>query len=237
MKRVLAFVAAFLALITAGCGAQTSPAGSYGFDSPEGAARAYLEGLRDVDFQAMASAFAGDSKEAIFDSILRQYLALYAFESGQYVSQDPPKTSSEKAASDFIAQYGSKAGAPRLSELSVLGFIPLEGFSDYSPVLGGLDIIDTYFGEEAQSLFARRAKEHGFDSAKGCVAVFEIGVEVYLLCLDAYEKDGKWLIGQLGGDLASFMYLSSGWMGLAPLSAAGYDAGVDVGALRGLLAQ
>jgi hypothetical protein len=208
-----------------------------GADSPADAVKAYLEGLHDADLNRMVSAFSIESsaenyyigvpfvnefvtsmkiasyKERITGEIFEQYLAMCSFEYGQRIEDQ--KVEGEAAASKLAAQVNEMLNAPKLSTINILGFIPLEEFSDFSPFLGGLEIPDTYFDA--------KAKMPDADKIAGCITAFEINGNLYLLCLDAIEINGKWYIAQLGGSLSSFMYLASGWRGLAPVSAMAAD--------------
>jgi len=232
VRRLLLCVLALMLLVTTGCATKQKP----GFQSPEDAARTYLEGLRDADFDRMVSTFAGD-KAKIISEILQQYAVLFSMESGYYLPQNPQDIRDGRAAKDFITQISKEQNAPKLSTLNVLGFIPLAKFSDFSPVLGGLKLPDSYFGEGAIDLLAKRAKENGADSIAGCIAAFELNENVYLLVLDEYQYGDKWLIRQFGGFLASFMYLYAGWMGLVPLSVGGTDAGFEEDTFREMIAS
>lgn len=243
-----------------------------GFDTPEDAVKAYLEGLRDADLNRMLSAFAIESiadnydleaalryykfyfkslglpnvnafitslqveeyKLEAINSIVRQYLLICFAESGQ-VFPENQKIRSESDASAVAALVDEVLNAPKLSTLSIISHIPLEDFSILSPVLGGIELSDSYFTEEAQSMFDNRSRIKGANKTVDCLTAFEINGNAYLLCLEAIEYDGKWRINQLGGNLASWLDIPYSLSGMVPLSFWDADAGIDADRLRELI--
>jgi hypothetical protein len=240
--------------------AKNSPADykSAGFVSPEAAVKAYLEGLRDSELDRMLSTFALElyesansiapfsnelstainresEKQAIVGEIYAQYITICSLESGLQLENQ--RIESDAEAGVIAANANALLNAPKLNTLNVLGFISPETLSDFSKVLGGLEISPTYFDKDTQNMFAEVAKNAGVDKLAGSIAVFEINGSLYLHCSDVIEYDGKWFIGQLGGIISSFLNLNVGWMGLVPVSAmaeAGIE-GVDVNAVRELM--
>ena len=166
--------------------------------------------------------------------IIDQYSLLSYFESGEELPGDQYITD-EAAARQLVATLGETLNAPKLDTINVLGFIPLERLSEFSSVTGGLELPDRYFGEEIKSLYEMRAGMCGVDSIVGCITAFEISGNIYLLFLDAYEYDGKWLIGQLSGSLQEFTSLPDKWS-IVPLSVYAEDIGFDRDTFLELLA-
>jgi len=269
----------------AGAGLITAPVtyeGS-GFDSPEDAAKAYLDALHDGDLNRMISSFAVESdvknrdfeayvnmtssydfsstdikfpnssafvasmsietqKGVITNAMLKQYIMLCLTESGQYQSGSSPlqnqQIENETAAKELYTQINETLNTPKLATLDVLGFIPPEKFSDFSAVLGSLKIPDNYFNTDNQSKIDQRNKAtYGADKTTGCIAVFEVDGNLYLLVFDAFKYASRWFVGQFGGNLSAAMNIPSSYSGLVPLSALGTDASIDVDKLREMLAS
>jgi hypothetical protein len=175
-------------------------------------------------------------KAGVVEAIAAQYQVLCSLESGQGFPENQ-KIEDADAASELAANIKQILDAPKPGTIEVLGFIPPDELSGLSSFLGGLEIDDSYFDKGIQDMLTQHAAMYGVDNVSGCIAVFEVNADLYLLCLDAVEYSGKWYISELGGRLASFMFISPSWRGLVPLSVMGVDTGVDAAKIRELVSK
>lgn len=160
-------------------------AGPKGFESPESAVKAYLEGLKASDFNRMAETFAAESR---VDDILRQYTVLCQLD------LNPDDSIPLKEAEDvkqFLKQLTGQMKAVDFGSMKLLGFIPPESLSD------------TYGSDTHQKNMVRQAEKYGGEKMESCVAAIELGENKYILIFDVLESEGRWFNLQLGGILAN----------------------------------
>ena len=214
-----------------------------GFDSPEDAAKAFLEGLRDADLDRMISTFAVES-----------YAGNYDFEAGlnrmrvYHPSQEMkiPNANELAAAMNIESRRNSVANMllrqylflcnPELDQSQPYMLADETEASKFTAqlnnnlnapkfqtlkLLGFIPpeaISDQYLSEQNQYNIARQAEVCGADQRVSRIAVFELSGNEYMLCLDAVDYGGKWYIAQLGGNIGNIMGIISTSMGTVPLS-------------------
>jgi len=121
---------------------------------------------------------------------------------------------------------------PNLNTLNILGFIPPERLNEFSEVLGGMYLEESFFSEEMQNLLLQRAEILGADSSSGLMAVFEINDNIYLLSIELIEYNGKWYIIDFGGLFFSALGIRSA---LIPVTYFGEEYGFYPDRLREML--
>lgn len=217
-----------------------------GFDSPEDAAMAYLEGLRDADLNRMISAFAVEIyvKEYNFEASLnrlKSYIPMQEIKlpnTNEFVTSMNIENRRGNVTSVILNQYlflcdtefdqsrphviqdemdANKFVAQLEKNLNGLDFQTLELVGFIPPE----ELTEIYSAEINQNNLARRAEVCGANKLVSCVAVFKLDGNEYLLCLDTIEYDGKWYIEQFGGNIGLLLSIDIFSRGI--LSAELYD--------------
>jgi hypothetical protein len=174
-------------------------AGAEGFESPESAVKAYLEGLKANDYNRMAETFAGECK---VDDILHQYAVLCRMElkPDDYIS-----LKKDEDVKQFLMQLTGQMTEVDFGSMKLLGFIPPESLSDI------------YGSDKHQKNMAKHAEKYGGEKIESCVAAIELGKNKYILIFEVLESEGRWLNLQLGGILANMTGLDRNMAGTMQL--------------------
>jgi len=90
--------------------------------------------------------------------------------------------------SELIYQIRTYLNSVPRSTVKVQGFVPVEAFSDTGTE-------PAYVWNDYDSLMERI----GADSITGCIALFEMGGDMYFFCADVANYSGNWYIERLGG--------------------------------------
>lgn len=241
------YIAAILALFTAAglssCAAKQQTVESKGYKTPEKAVEAYLEGFKKMDLQQMVGTFAIDNyvdnydfegrldriraytynleiklpnattlaqdlnvesrRSNISTSILRQYVNLANPGFNMAELQDLRE---EGQPAKFADQFAQKLEDVKTDTIVLKGFIPPEDLSEF------------YAMDKNQENMAKLAEIYGADEIQSRGAVFEIGGEMYLMCVDTANYGGQWYIQELGGNIGAMLGLDAMGGGLCPLS-------------------
>lgn len=217
---------------------------SAGFDSPQMAAAAYLEGLKAGDLSRMTSAFAVESYVEYYN--LQAYLEQMG--SYRFLQQEIslPVVDGLSRAIDIqsrkkevVEQVAGQFATVCILNGSYYGNLPMPeaklGSNDY--VQGMANMIDAtdmdsmkilgYIPPEAlskdygsdNSLKSRtnQAEICGADKQESCAIAFEIGKNKYVICPDTVEYKGKWYIKTLSGQLAAQLSISDTLKGTMPM--------------------
>ena len=215
-----------------------------GFATPEEAAEAYLNGLRDQDVNAMLSAFAVESYAAHYDfAALVERLKSYqpSFEMrlpgiNEYTRQLNIEGRRSQLASQIIIQYLNYTAPDVLNNYSpviledataIAEF--LEEFENATQdyvfadieITGTIqpeDMSDMYLSEANQRNIALQAKTFGAeaDDVENVIITFEANGHKWLFCPQAVRYDGKWYLQSLQGNIACLLGLSVYTGGITP---------------------
>jgi len=209
-----------------------------GFDTPEEAMIAYLEGLRDSDLDRMMSAFA------IETYILNYDLEYIVDRLGSYmITLTPrmPNTNEFITAINVEHRRGEIASLIGMQQLFLSNhehdFLRPYLVDDAGEFvrqldrgLGGLnlqsiDILGFIPPEELHHLhhdplnlenMQRQANTIGADQLKSMVVAFELNRSTYLLTADVANYDGRWYIASFGGNIGALLGISVGTQGIVP---------------------
>ena len=213
-----------------------------GFDSPENAALAYLEGLRDLDLHRMISTFAVESyaENYDFEAGLNR-VQVYQF--GQEIKLPNANDfatalniESRRSRVSFIVlshylylchpEFNRVNSIVLKSETDIRNFIAELNINLNTPsfktlkILGSIPplVLHDYFqNPKNMENMERLATVRGADSLVSCAAVFTLGGKEYILCLDAISYGGKWYISELGGNIGMLLAIPVFSMGTAPI--------------------
>nr|WP_314458918.1 hypothetical protein [uncultured Clostridium sp.] len=172
-----------------------------GFDSPESAVTAYLEGLRDGDFNRMRDTFAENINT---DDIRRQYTILCGLELD---AEGPVSIKNSEDAKQFMEKIESHMKAVDFGSMKLLGFAAQE------------DLVDADYEQNYQELLKKAAQDNYGEKMVSCVAAIEVGGIKYILIFDVIEKNGRWFNNRLGGVYARMGGLEGYAAGTIPLEA------------------
>jgi hypothetical protein len=220
---------------------------SQGFDSPQLAAKAYLEGFKAHEFDQMISAFSIESYVDHYDlqaslENVRAYVFMHQefnlpavndFSRGLNI-----QNRKEEIMRDTVKQYAAVC-------------ITNEGYFKNSTLLEDEDISDENISSKLKELLnqldlssmkilgyipseelseeygsngrldikAQQAKVCGADNMESCVAIFELEGNKYCFCFDAVQYKDKWYIRQLGGSIATLLDIPCNFAGITPMDA------------------
>lgn len=231
------------AAIPASCAQVSYSIEGEGFDSPEDAALAYLEGLRDLDLNRMISTFAVESyaKNYNFEATLNR-VKVYQFgleiklpNANEFVTALNIESRRSRVSYMVLCHYmflcdhefDPVEPLPMKEETDVLNFIAQFKTSLSAPSFKTLKILgfippsafsEFYDNPRNTENIARVAASRGADSQKSCVAVFSLDRKEYVFCLDAISYGGKWYIAELGGNTATLKNIVVLSMGTMPIS-------------------
>ena len=196
-----------------------------GFDSPEAAVMAYLEGLRDGDLHRMISTFAIENYAENFNleanlNMLRTYVMLGHNQvmpnSNEFVALMNIESRRRNVTLMIQNQYLSlcdlsfdRRQPQRMSEEAGIREFVDEFNKDLNePKLYTIEIVkfilpetlnDMYLSERTQSRMAQRADILGADQIVSRVVAFTLDGDEYWLCLDVVRYGDKWFLESLGG--------------------------------------
>ncbi|MCL1900068.1 MAG: hypothetical protein FWG11_06110 [Promicromonosporaceae bacterium] len=248
--RIAASLALFGLLLMAGCAADGAgpPPGAAttgGFDSPEAALAAYLEGMRDGDLDAMLATFGSAAT-------VEHYNYVAALQRARFftMNQTAPLPDTDSLARELntalhrgqVAQFALLQrlylADPLLMPGSATMFADDDEAATFAETLAAdLEAIDLstikilgfvapgditeHFGSAAnQDLIDRMATVHGAAEMAAVVAVFTVNGETHLLLADAAELAGRWYLTAFGGNLGMLVgigMLQQGIIALADL--------------------
>lgn len=158
-----------------------------GFDSPESAVKAYLEGLRDSDLKRMTDTF---SENINLDNIIRQYTILCGLE---LEAEGPVSLNNPAAAKAFAENLESHIMTVDFKAMKLMGFVDPE------------DLDEEYSNQKHQENLCKVAQRYGGDKIVSCVAAVEVGNIKYFLVFDVLRKEGRWFNQQMGGVFANML--------------------------------
>lgn len=217
---------------------------SAGFDSPQMAAAAYLEGLKAGDLDHMMSAFAVESYVEYYK--LQEYLEQVG--SYGFLRQEinlPVVDGLSRAMNirsrkkEVVGQAAGQFASVCILNGSYYGHLPMPeaklGSNDY--VQGLAKMIDAtdmdsmkilgyippealskdYASDNSRKLRTNQAGICGADKQESCAVAFEIGGNKYIICPDTVEYKGKWYIKTLNGQLSTQLSISGELMGTMPI--------------------
>lgn len=225
-------------------GKADATAESEGYESPEHAVAAYIEGLKENDLNQMVSTFAIEQYVDNFD--LHSYLEwmqAYQLQQAQWPAANDitRDLNIEKRKSEIINyiryQYlalnkiSANFNEPQILKTESEQKKFLEQLTgqlasmDFSSIkLNGFippESANELYGSEANGEnLARTAAEYGANQIVSRMAVIEIGENQYALCFDTVEYDGKWYNLQLGGNLSLLLGIEIMSSGTIPLDIA-----------------
>lgn len=217
---------------------------SAGFDSPQMAAAAYLEGLKSGDLDHMTNAFAVESYVEYYNlqayleqvgsyGFLRQEINLPVVDG---LSRAMNIRSRKK---EVVGQAAGQFASVCILNGSYYGHLPMPeaklGSNDY--VQGLAKMIDAtdmdsmkilgyippealskdYGSDNSRKFRTNQAGICGADKQESCAVAFEIGGNKYIICPDTVEYKGKWYIKTLNGQLSTQLSISGELMGTMPI--------------------
>lgn len=198
------------------------PCEGAGFDTPNEAAKAYLESLKEYDIDQMISTFAVESYVDGYDFLAnlerdmgyRLMSVLFNLPVVNEFSREINIQSWKKeVAGDIAAQYSSlftvyglhdDAGELNLASIKVLGSIPAK------------TLLERYPSATAESLMKQWAKLSGAQQVDSSILVFELNGSKYCLFTDAIKYNGRWYNWKLGGFMSGCLGYSYSLMGIVP---------------------
>lgn len=170
-----------------------------GFDSPERAVKAYLEGLRDNDLKRMTDTF---SENANTDDIMRQYTILCGLD---LEAEGPVIFKNQADVKAFVEKLDNSIKTVDFSSMKLIGFIAPE------------DLEEAYASQKHQENLIKAAQRYGGDKLISCVAAVEVGDIKYILVFDVIRKDGRWYNHQIGGIFANMLGMDREAVGIITL--------------------
>ena len=177
-----------------------------GFDSPEEAVIAFLEGVRDSDLDRMTAAVFDDSHDGVHALEVSFFYAffLYFYLTEDFLSDDFQMEDFHENLQIDDLQFLTGTGPSEFQSLEILGFIPPETFTEL------------YLSESNQTNLSNQAERLGADQLVSCVVLFELDGEKYMTFLDVADVDGRWRISQFNGNIGNLLFLAPMWQGIIP---------------------
>lgn len=211
-----------------------------GFNSPEDAAIAYLEGLKDADLDGMISTFAIGSYIENYDFnalLLRQrvytpFLDVRLPNTNEFVNALNEESRRGDVSSSILRQYRTLSNLSfdvyerqyNTDEMESSNFVAQFTDSLNTPNLNTLTILG-FIPQEAlfeyretellNDLNMKQANVCGADDQDSRIAVFELDNLKYFLFLDMIEYDGKWYNATLESNIGNILGISIGDGGIA----------------------
>lgn len=217
---------------------------SAGFDSPQMAVEAYLEGLKAGDLDRMMSAFAVESYVEHYN--LQAYLEQMG--SYRFLEQEISLPVADGLSRSMDIQSRMKEAASQsagqFAAVCILngnyyGNMPIPetqpGSADYVQEMANIiDAADMdsmkilgyippeklskgYGSDDSRKTRAGQAEICGADKQESCAVAFEIGGNKYIICPDTVEYNGKWYIKNLSGQLSTQLSISDMLKGTMPM--------------------
>lgn len=221
---------------------------SGGFDTPQEAAAAYLEGLRTCDEERMLGTFAVESYARNFD------FEAYMERTQSYVlSQQEVEM---PVVNDFVqAIIGCKRREQLKEDMLGQGNtvyfwycyyhdlepgrgedsfgweeLPGEIALDSIEIVGFLppeELLESHILKAGNKLSEKRAGYYGADQVQDCVAVFTCDDEMYCLFMEEVLYDGRWYNSGFGGSTSMALDVYADNLGTVPLEWLGEPAEVE----------
>ena len=230
-----------------------------GFDSPEAALGAYINGLKNNDIDQMLSAFA-----------IETYAKNYSVQKFvERVKMFSPSVNYVPVISDFSERLNIETRRAEIMTLIHNNYLALEKskivfgantmsninmdqyeseeelvndifLTDDSIVLKSIDfknefidpaeLTDKYDTEANQKVMMNHIYTYGGEDAASTAAVLYCNGEAFLLMADAVKYDGKWYLDYLGGNISSLLNFNYALAGMVPL---GSESADNIGELFG----
>lgn len=209
-----------------------------GFDTPQEAAAAYLEGLKMNDMEQILGTFSVESYAENYNmQAYLEYMRYYSFlQQGSGIfpvnafAKDMVSYSrKEQLKKDvleqgnvlyFLGKYLSDSDITQEDAPFSWEELPEKIALDSIKILGFIlpeEISENYSLEGIHRQIERQAEICGADQIEDCVIAFECAGGKYGLFLETAEYNGKWYNSQLGNRVSTLVDISSGFMGTAPL--------------------
>ncbi|MCL1940873.1 MAG: ankyrin repeat domain-containing protein [Synergistaceae bacterium] len=200
-----------------------------GFDSPEDAARAYLEALGDQDLPRMISTFAIESYARNYNleaelTRSRAYFpgaAIQMPNANEFAVSINTESRRVNVARMILSQYLflcypdlDQIRMQPLKDVDVSEFVGQFSKNLNKPNFRTVEfvrfvlpktIFDRYFSASNLKNLAQMADRLGAKQVTGRVAVFKLDGKEYWLCLDAVRYGDKWYLMALGGSIGIWM--------------------------------
>lgn len=236
---LLAFIL-FVAGVFASAGTIEGP----GFATPEDAAKAYLNGLRNQDMNAMISAFAVESYVEHYDleamvERIKTYMPTLDVrlpDTTEYTRQLNIASRRSQIAGAIANQYMYYNAPDALNDFLPTVLEDPEAVADFmerferdtkiyvfddlvvTNVLQPEDISDLYLSEVNQENITKQAKTFGagVDEVDNLAIAFEANGRTWLFCPQAVRYDGRWYLQSLQGNLANHVGMSIFTGGIMP---------------------
>lgn len=225
------------------CSAEPQNVETKGYDTPEKAAAAYLEGFKKKDLQQMEGAFAIESyvNHYDFDGNLER-LGAYIYvqeiklpDVNQLTRDLNIENRRASVANSILQQYVTLASLdfeivePQILKDERAVELFTEGFSkglksvetETIKLIGFIPpdkLSDIYSTDDNQKNLKTLADICGADKIESSAAVFELSGKPYLLCLDVVNYGGKWFVYRLNGNVGVLMGLSVSTSGIVPVT-------------------
>lgn len=221
---------------------------SDGFDTPQEAAAAYLEGLKTGDTKRMLRTFCVESYARNFDmQAYMEYMQAYMF-----LHQDVKVPAindftkamiscerREQLKEDMLAQGntlylwncyfndiepdqgGTSFGWAELSKEVALDSIEIVGF------ILPEELIETRLFEKGKEISGRRSRFYGADQIQDCMVVFTCGGGTYCLFMEEVQYNSRWYNSSFGNNTSMSLDVYADSMGTVPLEWLGEPAEVE----------
>lgn len=216
---------------------------SDGFDTPQEAVKAYLDGMKACDLESAVSTFAVESYVDHFDMQKDlEYIRDYYF--GEQPFDLPPATKLSRELNILTRKRNITEGiAEQYENLCFINGVyfgnatvieeetpedMLQNRREMARVLGpdtikilgyipSEDLIEKYASEPVRDILHQRALRCGAEQVTSSIVAFELQGNPYYLCTDVIKYNGRWYNWQLGGQLAALLNLDYRLNGIAPL--------------------
>ncbi len=206
---------------------------SEGFDSPQLAAKAYLEGFKAHELDQMISAFSIESYVDHYDlQASLENVHAYVFMHQEF---------NLPAVNDFSRGFNIQSRKEEILRDTVKQYAAVyninEGYFKNSTLLKDEDISDENISSKLIKLLdqmdlssmkilgyippeelseeygsngrldirAQQTKVCGAENVESCVVIFELEGNKYCFCFDAVQYKGKWYIRRLGGSISTLL--------------------------------
>lgn len=240
---VLASVLFFTGMITFG-DSKSSASGSDkiegpGYDTPEDAAKAYLEALKNQDVDAMVATFAVESYVENYDlEVMCERLQAYAPSLDMKLPTSNDYNNSldvETRKAAIISQIEYQYFIFNVSSVDMESTLLLEDqpdivsnmeketkdyvFADLE-ITGTMepeDLTDIYSSESNQKTIAAQVKPYGVDEKDIATVIitFDASGKNWYFCPQLIRYEGKWYVQTLSGNLAGLLSWQPRWGGMA----------------------
>lgn len=219
-----------------------------GYDTPEKAVAAYLDGLKNTDITQMIETFAVESYVENYDfqaqlERLKAYTPMkdIKFPASTPLSRALNIENRRNSVSDSITRQYLTLCCPDLDQIQIISVEDAAAAADFTEaleqqvksfkpesikLLGFIppeELSEHYSVETNQKNMSTLADIYGAEKLESRAAVFELSGKPYLMCLDAVCYQGRWHILQLNGNIGILFGISNQFEGTVPLSEADLD--------------